>query len=156
MAYARSERHIQETIFTDEELEDIFQFTQPIGFPLCANLFACKKEGDDGKDCFSNPQEHILSTLENIIKDEKKGNIKIFLLLLLIHHLRNEPFNCKEPEKYWEVLCEMQIDKEMGIRKEQIYDMKADDFDCEKMYVMKSQEDEFHFMHLITSLKIID
>lgn len=109
-----------------------FQFTQPIGFPLCANLFACKKDGDDGKDCFSNPQEHILSTLEDIIKDEKKGNIKIFLLLLLIHHLRNEPFNCKEPEKYWEVLCEMQIDKEMGIRKEQIYDMKADDFDCEK------------------------
>lgn len=147
MAYARSDKHFQETIFTDEELEDIFQFTPPIGFPLCADLFACKKDGDDGKDFFSNPQEHILSTLEEIIKDERKGKIKIFLLLLLIHHLRNEPFNCKEPEKYWEILCEMQIDKEMRIKKEQIYDMKADSFDCEKMYVMKNQEDEFHFMH---------
>lgn len=149
MAYARSVFNIQETIFTDKEFEDIFQSSSPFGFPLCANLFASDEAyREDGKDFFSKPQKHILSILQKNIEDDKKGSVKIFLLLLLIHHLRNEPFNCKEPEKYWEVLCEMQIDKEMRIKKEQIYDMKADNFDCEKMYVIKTQEEEFHFMHL--------
>lgn len=149
MAYARSCHNIQETIFTAQELEIIFQSSPPFGFPLCADLFACDEAyREDGANFFTKPQKRILSTLRKIIENEKKGSVKMFLLLLLIHHLRNEPFNCKEPEKYWKVLCELQIDKEMSINKEQVYDMKAANFDYEKMYVRKGLASEFHFMHL--------
>lgn len=65
-------------------LDRVKDIESPIGFPLCAHLYACKEEyRKKGLDFFSQPTDILRDELEAEIKSDKNRTKTLFLLIFL-------------------------------------------------------------------------
>lgn len=148
MEFARDVRQINETQFKEEEWQFIYNSSPPFGFPLCARLFACDKSyRKAGVHFFSNPQEFVLKKVKKIIGDDTRGSTEVLFVLILIHQIQGEPFICSNTEKSWAVLCELQIDKALKLKKERLDNLHDVLPDHNEVYIRESEESELQFIH---------
>nr|XP_022290463.1 uncharacterized protein LOC111102103 [Crassostrea virginica] len=145
--YASVVQQLDKISFTDQELEDILKSSSPIGFPLCAKLYACDKNyRKDGVSFFSNPQKYVLSVVKSIMKSDSRRKTEVLFVLILIHQIQNKPLHYRQAETSWEILCELQCTDILKLKEHDVKDLE-DVVQDHRDYVKESDEHELQFIH---------
>lgn len=84
--FAKKERKINLHNVDDKFIVEITESKGPIGFPLCANLYACNKEyREKGSIFFSRPIEYLKRQIKEEIEEDKKNQIKSLFFLVFFY-----------------------------------------------------------------------
>ncbi|XP_062594949.1 uncharacterized protein LOC134256309 [Saccostrea cucullata] len=77
--------------------EDIRQSNGPIGYPLCAHLFACNENYRPmGSNFFSNPITYLQTEISHEISNDSSQRTKTLFLILFLNELKNRSTNRDE------------------------------------------------------------
>lgn len=84
--FAKKDRKINLHNVDDNFLVEITESKGPIGFPLCANLYACGKEyREKGSIFFSRPTEYLKHQIKKEIEGDKKNRIKSLFFFVFFY-----------------------------------------------------------------------
>lgn len=98
LKYAKDVLKIDCEKLDDEFLERVKDVESPIGFPLCAHLYACNEEyREKGWRFFSKPTDILRDELETEIESDKTNRTKTLVLLIFL-------FECQLKKKELEEL----------------------------------------------------
>lgn len=84
--FAKKERKINLHNVDENFIVEITESKGPIGFPLCANLYACgKKYREKGSIFFSRPIEYLKRQIEEEIEGDQKNQIKSLFFFVFFY-----------------------------------------------------------------------
>lgn len=147
-ANSRSVDQTEEIFFSEEQWTQIFSSSPPFGFPLCAHLFACDPTCREvGTKFFSNPESHLLSEVKNTIKADVTRRTEVLFVLILVQQIQNESFDYRNSEKCWTVLAELQITKELQLRRVDVDHIETVVYDHQDKFVKEFEENRLQFSH---------
>ncbi|XP_078330864.1 uncharacterized protein LOC111103680 isoform X3 [Crassostrea virginica] len=150
LKFAEDVYKIEGQHFSEQDWEHIYNSSPPFGFPLCARLFACDKTRtyrESGKHFFSNPKKHVLSKIKEIIENDVRRHTEVLFLLILIHQIKNESFILNDAEKSWEILCALQFQRDINLKKKHVCNLQAIVSYHREIFVRESEENELQFTH---------
>lgn len=146
--FANSVYKTEEISFSDEQWTQICSSSPPFGFPLCAHLFACDSTCREvGTYFFTNPEKHLLSEVKSIIKADVTRRTEVLFVLILVHQIQNESFDYKNSEKCWTVLAELQITKELQLKRRDVDHIETVVYDHQDKFVKEFEENRLQFSH---------
>lgn len=97
--FADEEKYMETKKKDKDFLKEIKEAEGPIGFPLCAHLFACNKEyRESGTRFFSYPIEYLKGKIKEEIEMDKSHNTKSLFLVLFLYEWHTKMGNSEKLE----------------------------------------------------------
>lgn len=111
--FAKTERNITDILAIDEEFKTKMRTSEgPIGFPLCANLYACGKEyRKSGASFFSRPIEYLKLQIKDEIEGDKSNKTKSLFFCLFFDQWHTKMGHFESIQIQNESLCKQCLDK---------------------------------------------
>ncbi|XP_062585483.1 uncharacterized protein LOC134247157 [Saccostrea cucullata] len=151
--YANQEKKIKSPDLTDSFWEKVTKARAPIGFPLCAHLFAFEETYHRKReDFFLWPTQAVLKKIEDVIENDKtnrKKTLLLFLLLLKIHNRNKDQESKYKPELESEKKCADFLKKKCGLR-DYFQPLNFKDLQSiasEMSFVRETDEKSYQFTH---------
>lgn len=110
--FATKEKGYQDLNINAEFKREVTTSDGPIGFPLCAHLYACGKEyRKSGAEFFSRPIEYLKLQIKDEIESDKSNRVKTLFFCLFFHewHMKREDFESFQIQN--EYLCKRCLEK---------------------------------------------
>lgn len=103
--FAKNEKKIPKSELTKAILASIESHSGPIGFPLCAHLYAFEKNNAEKRTwILDHPRDYVRMQISNMIMEDKANNgVKTLFLILLFYH---SPDSSKEIDLKYKQSCE--------------------------------------------------
>lgn len=132
--FAKEEKKIPESKLTKAILASIESHSGPIGFPLCAHLYAFEKNNaKKGTWILDKPRDYVRMQISNMIMEDKTNNgVKTLFLILLFYHSPDgsKEINLKYKkscEDFWENNCSKEMSEKLKpLNFENLYERAAE------------------------------
>lgn len=158
--FAEEEKQIIKSKLTNVILDRIKSHSSPIGFPLCAHLYAFEKNNaNKGTWILDNPRDNIRIQISNMIKEDKPNDgVKTLFLILLFYH---SPDGSKEIdlkykhscEQFWSKNCSVEMSEKLKpLNFENLYERAAE----LEHTMLIPQATMFEFQHQLYLEGVID
>lgn len=152
--FAKKEKNVK---FQDAHVDENFRMKikeskGPIGFPLCANLYACcDKYREKGWDFFSRPIDYLKHQIKDEIKGEHEERIKsLFFCMFFFERQRNMGEHVNLAIRKGE-LCRQFLTKQFETLEENFgsFDFKEMEREAQRLFAFFKDigKNEFRFVH---------
>lgn len=152
--FAKKERNLTDLLTIDTEFNTKMRESEgPIGFPLCANLYACgKKYRKSGASFFSRPIEYLKLQIKDEIEGDKSNKTKSLFFCLFFYHWHAKMEHSVSIQIQNESLCKQCLD---NVSRDIIQNFEPFDFrdlegEAQRLlgtFFEKNGEHEYKFVH---------